>query len=1090
MTKVSDLLAELLDHGVRLRLEDGKLLSDAPKGALTPERLNAIRARKSEIVAFLSRASEGAAQVPPIDPVDRGGDLPLSFAQQRAWFLEQIQPGCPIHNIPSAWTLSGRLDVRALRAAFTALIGRHEVLRQRFGERDGQPILRIVPAHEFDLALVDVSAAPDSLAQRIDAATRTPFDLHGQAPLIRATLYRLSDTDHVLYVLPHHIIWDGWSFELMLSELAESYAATLAGQPSGLAELPIQYVDYAAWERELLSGKALERDAAYWAEQLAGDLPVLEVATDFTRPEAITYEGSSESMVMPSELAERVRVLASETSSTPYMVGLAALGLLLSRYSNQDDILIGCPIENSMRPELEPLIGYFVNMLVMRIRLDHDATFADLVAATKQTSLDAFEHQNLPFERLVEQLNVRRDTSRNPVFQAMFLYQDATERPESFAGLSVAPFDVAMPGAQADAFFWLERTHDRWLLGVDYSTDLFRPDTARRMLSHMLQLLDAATRDSGARLRDLDMLSAAETHDLLVARNASARTLPTPSLLHSVIEAQVDRGPDRVAVSSGDRSLTYAQLDTRANRLAHKLLGLKLGPNALVGVSLERDTDLVVALLGIHKAGGAYLPLDPEFPEERVEYMRADSGAPLVLTEDELDDLDEFPTHRPTVAVADSDLAYMIYTSGSTGRPKGVQLSHANAVNLVTAMAERPGLATDDVLLAVTTLSFDISVLELFLPLSVGAHVVVATADEAADGELLLERMTQCGVTVMQATPATWRMLLDSDWTGDASLRVLCGGEAMPLDLAQTLAGCCGELWNMYGPTETTVWSTCARIAPDVDSIRIGSPIANTQVYVLDERGRPTPPGVPGELFIGGLGVARGYHNRPELTAERFVADPFADGEDARMYRTGDRARWHADGTMECLGRLDNQVKVRGFRIELGEIETVLTSHDVVDQAVVGVSQPGTDDARLVAYVVFRGGDLTVSEVRRFLRKRLPDYMIPGLVVDMDRLPLTANGKVDRKALPDPTAGANRRSRDYKAPATPHEELISDVWRDLLGVERVGSNDNFYEIGGHSLLSLRAVVEIQKRSGRRLDPRAMFFQTVEQLAQGLDVRAD
>ncbi len=1099
MTKIAQLLSELLDAGIRLRVEDGRLLSDAAKGAMTPERIALVRAHKKDIVDFLSRAdTEQRAVLPAIAIVDRTGPLSLSFAQERAWFLEQIQPGCPLHNIPGAWKLSGRLDVRALRAALTELVRRHEVLRQRFGVADdGGPRLWIVEPHEFELPIDDLSTVElglrtAELQERIAAATALPIELDGPGQLIRGVLYRMSDTEHVLLLIPHHMVWDAWSFDLMLGEVAQLYRAYAAGTSSPLSELPIQYTDYAAWERALLDDDALARDLDYWKQQLAGPLPVLEIATDHPRPDALSYEGTSVAHTLPSELSERLVAVAARHSATPYIVGLAALGVLLSRYSNQDEVLVGCPIENAMRPEIEPLIGYFVNMLVMRVRLDHDHSFAELIAATRQTALDAFEHQNVPFERLVDELAVPRDTSRNPLFQALFVYQDATERPAQFGDVSLDYLDVPMGGAQGDVFFWLERHGDGWRLGLDYSTDLFGGDTASRMLRHLVNVLDEATRDPERKLRELDVLAEAERDDLLVARNATARELPEPGLLHRMIEAQVDREPQRVAVSCEDRSLTYAQLDARANQLAHKLRGLGVGPNVLVGVSLERDVDLVVALLGIHKAGGAYLPLDPEFPAERIDYMRADSGAQVVLAEEDLADLDEFADTRvEQVDVGTSDLAYMIYTSGSTGKPKGVQLMHRNAVNLMVAMAERPGLAADDVLLAVTTLSFDISVLELFLPLTLGAHVVVATQDEAADGEELLERMQACRANVMQATPATWRMLLEVDWPGDRQLRVLCGGEALPRDLARTLAGSCAELWNMYGPTETTVWSTCARIPHDVDGIRIGAPIANTQVYVLDARGCPSPPGVAGELFIAGDGVARGYHGRAELTAQKFVADPFSDQPGARMYRTGDLARWHVDGSLECLGRVDNQVKVRGFRIELGEIETVLTAHDAVDQAVVGVSQAGSDDARLVAYVIFAPGQtLTVSEVRRYLRKGLPDYMIPGLVVDMDRFPLTPNGKVDRKALPDPMAGSGRRSREYKAPATPQEELISDVWRNLLGVDRVGSNDNFYEIGGHSLLSLRAVVEIEKRSGRRLDPRAMFFQTVEQLAQGLDARAE
>jgi len=1096
MTSIADLLADLLDRGIRLRVDDGRLLSDAPKGALTPELIAQIRERKPEIVAFLSAADDSpAGALPPIPRIDRSAPLTLSYAQQRAWFLEQIQPGCPLHNLPGGWKLHGRLDVRALRAAFTEMIARHEVLRQRYGVRDGQPVLRIAPPHEADVPLVDLrDVAADEqhaeLLRRIAIEVHTPIDLDGRGQLFRTILYKLSDDEHAVFVMPHHIIWDAWSFDLMLHEVSTLYGAFSKGQPSPLPALPTQYTDYAAWERQLLAGDALAGDLDYWRGQLGGELPVLDLATDFPRPDAVTYEGTSEVVPLSDELVERMRQLGSRVGATPYMVTLAAVSLVLSRYGSADDVIIGCPIENSMRPEIEPLIGYFVNMLPMRMRIDHDASFADLVTAARGTALDAFDHQRVPFEHLVEQLAVPRDTSRNPVFQALLLYQDASGRPETVGDLRLEQFNVPMGASQGDVFFWIKSAREGWLLGVDYSTDLFRASTARRMLRHLRQLLDVATESPSLPLRQLDMLAPVEREDLVYARNATTAPVPREALVHRMIEDTVDRTPDKVAVIAGDDSLSYAQLDRRANQLAHKLRGLGVERGHLVGVHMERTANLLVALLGIFKAGAAYLPLDPEFPDERLDYMRADSGAEVVLDDDAFDDLDDYPDERAAPVGHEADLAYMIYTSGSTGRPKGVELMHKNAVNLLCAMARRPGLSADDVLVAVTTLSFDISVLELFLPLTVGAQVVVASADEAADGDDLLELVERTGATVMQATPATWRMLLDAGWQGDAKLKALCGGEALPVDLARTLAGCCGELWNMYGPTETTVWSTCARIGADVGSIRIGTPIANTEVYVLDRHGNPTTPGVPGELYIGGRGVARGYHNLPELTAQRFVDDEFS-GRGGALYRTGDLARWHTDGTLECLGRLDNQVKVRGFRIELGEIETALVDHEAIDQAVVGVSQAGSDDARLAAYVIYTAGaSLTVSEVRRLLRQRLPDYMIPGLVVEMDRFPLTPNGKVDRKALPDPLVTSARRSREFVAPSTPAEQLISDVWRDLLGVEQVGSSDNFYEIGGHSLLSLRAVVEIEKRSGQRLDPRAMFFQTVEQLAHGLDAGAD
>jgi amino acid adenylation domain-containing protein len=596
------------------------------------------------------------------------------------------------------------------------------------------------------------------------------------------------------------------------------------------------------------------------------------------------------------------------------------------------------------------------------------------------------------------------------------------------------------------------------------------------MQGHFETILEAIVLDPSLRVSEIELLDEGERQTLLVSYNETGRELTAGMCVHGLFEAQVAASPDRVALVAEDVSLTYGELDFRANQLARHLVELGVTEETLVGVNLARTSDLLVAVLAILKAGGAYLPLDAAFPAERLAYMLEDAGAPLVVTTSELlDSLPSFEGHAvcqdrdgATIAelsgapleatVAPENLAYTIYTSGSTGKPKGVEVTHGNAVNFLLSMAERPGLSSDDVLLAVTTLSFDISVLELFGPVSVGGRVVIASGDEAASGEALVERLGACGATVLQATPATWRMLYDAGWQGDQKLRVLVGGEALSSDLAQELVTSCGEVWNMYGPTETTVWSSCWRVPTQVDQIRVGTPIGNTQLYVLDGRMKPTPLGVPGELYIGGAGVTRGYRDRPELTTERFVPDPFSSVEGDRLYRTGDLARFRDDGTVEYLGRLDNQVKIRGFRIELGEIEAVLAEHEAVKQAVATVAAAGTADARLVAYVVLeRGEALTVSEVRRFLRARIPDYMVPGLVVELDDFPLTPNGKIDRRALPDPLASSARSESEFSPPATQSEILIAEVWADLLSLDRVSRHDNFYQLGGHSLLSLRAV---------------------------------
>ena len=1085
------------DMGVELPLRS---LFESPTVAELAERIAAI-------------AAEAAPATQPIERTSRDEPLPLSFAQERLWILDRIEGESSLYNIPVTFELLGHLDAEVLRQSLDALVERHEVLRTSFPSVGGSPYQAILrgPSAAWEWGEEELSGFDnaDAVHERIEAEAKRPFHLE-TGPLLRARLFRRGEENHVLQVVMHHSVSDAWSMGVFWGELSSLYGAFLAGEPSPLPELPIQYADFAVWQREWLKGEVLEEQLSYWRERLA-DLAPLEFPTDRPRPAIQSFRGATQPLRLRPELARAIRALGRREGAPLFMTLMAAFQTLLHRYSGQMDIAVGTPLSGRNRSEIEGMMGLFINTLVIRSNLTGDPSFRELLRQVRDASLEAHAHQDLPFERLVEELQPGRDLSRNPLFQVMLTLQNAPEDDLALPGLEVSPFIVEQDTSKFDLTLFLWETTDADEGAViegawEYATDLFDEATIERMQRHFETLLEAIVRDPSCPVSELELLSKGERRALLEECNQTTLELPAGMCVHQLFEGQVAGAAKRVAVVDGDGSLTYGELESRSNQLARHLVGLGVEPETLVGVNLSRTTDLLVTVLAILKAGGAYLPLDAAFPAERLAYMLEDAGAPIVVTTTEL--LASLPSYgghvlcldrdgaetgalsdrRPGVVVDPGQPAYAIYTSGSTGRPKGVEVTHGNVVNFLLSMAERPGLSADDVLLAVTTLSFDISVLELLGPLSVGGRVVVADGEETASGERLRERLAECGATVIQATPATWRMLFEADWQGDGALRVLVGGEALPLDLAQELATRCGEVWNMYGPTETTVWSSCWRLPEEVGQIRIGTPIGNTQLYVLDARMRPTPLGIPGELYIGGLGVTRGYRDRPELTAERFVTDPFSSTEGARLYRTGDLARWIPDGTVEFLGRLDNQVKIRGFRIELGEIEAVLAENEAVRQAVVNVAAAGTADARLVAYVVLeRGESLTVSEIRRFLRNRVPDYMVPGLVVELDDFPLTANGKIDRKALPDPLASSTRPESKFSPPSTHSEILIAEVWAELLTLDQVSRHDNFFELGGHSLLSLRAVAAVAERNGGRMDPRWMFFQTLEQLATQLDL---
>ncbi|MFL5382773.1 MAG: non-ribosomal peptide synthetase, partial [Longimicrobiaceae bacterium] len=924
-------------------------------------------------------------------------------------------------------------------------------------------------------------------------------------------LLRLGEEDHVLLLSMHHIVSDGWSLGVLFRELSALYAAYREGRESPLSELPVQYADYAAWQREQLAGGVLDRQLAYWRERLADAPALLELPTDHPRPAVQTYRGATVPVELSPELLERLQALGRSEGATLYMTLLGAFQVLLGRYAGSEDVVVGSPIAGRTRGEVEALIGFFINTLVLRTDLSGDPSFRETLRRVREATLGAYAHQELPFEKLVFELQPERSLSHSPLFQVMFTLQNAEGGGAALPGLSVSGAGAELTSAKFDLSLTLAATPQGLRGGLNYSTGLFERGTALRMLRHLERVLEQVAADPDARLSRLELLDEPERARVLEEWNRTEADYPSESCIHELFEAQAARTPGAVAVVFEDRSLTYAELNALANRLARHLAGLGAGPEARVGICVDRSAEMVVAMLAVLKSGAAYLPLDPSYPAGRLAYMLKDSGAPLLVTQDSLRGL--LPTDGVRIVPVDGDAAaiaansadaprtpvdaanaaYVIYTSGSTGEPKGVQVTHGNAVSFFAGMDERVGGSAAGTWLALTRISFDIHVLELLWTLARGFRVVVQPEpDRARDGESIAEQIRRHAVTHLQCTPSLAAMLIAESGIGALSglERILLGGEALPPELAaQITAVLPNALVNMYGPTETTVWSATHAVEAGEGLVPIGRPIANTRVYVLDAALRPQPAGVPGELFIGGHGVARGYLARPGLTAGRFVPDPFSGVPGARLYRTGDRVRWRTEtttGVLEYLGRLDAQVKVRGFRIEPGEIEAVLRRHPAVVECAVVARAAGAGDTRLVAYVV---GAAEADALRAHVGRTLPDYMVPGAFVPLDALPLTPNGKLDRKALPAPE-GSSYATRVYEAPRTEAERKVAAAWAEVLGVESVGAHDRFFDLGGHSLLLVRVQARLREAFGQPVPITHLFrYLTVSALAAALDAPA-
>ncbi|HLM54816.1 MAG TPA: amino acid adenylation domain-containing protein [Pyrinomonadaceae bacterium] len=1044
---------------------------------------------------------------------DDGGPPPLSFAQQRLWFLQQLEPESPAYNLPSVLRLTDALDTDALGRSLGELVRRHETLRTTFDIVGGQPRQLIADARPVRLPIVDLTRLPpgerEAAAQRlVEEEIRRPFDL-ARGPLLRASLLRLGEREHTLLLVMHHIVSDGWSMGVLVRELSTLYAAFKQGTQPELPELPVQYADYAVWQREYLTGEVLEEQLRYWREQLGGELPVLELPADRPRPAVRSYRGAEVPLGVDERVTEGLRALAREGGATLFMVLLAAFDVLLYRYTGRTDVVVGTPVAGRTRAEVEHLIGFFVNTLALRTKLDGRVSFRELLRRVRETTVGAFAHQELPFERVVEELRPERNTSHAPLFQVMLALQNASSEELELTGVGVEELEVETGAAKLDVRLSALEMPDGLSISIRYSTDLFDAERIRLMLEHYRVLLEGVVAAPDARISDLPLLTAGERRRLLIEWNDTAREYPPEKCLHQLCEEQAARTPEAVAVIFERGELTYAELNARANRLARRLRALGVGADTRVGVMLERSTELVVTLLATLKAGGAYVPLDSSYPRERLAFMLEDAACPVLLTQRRL--LDSLPMGRGQVVCVDDpsafvgfgdedlaplatpdSLAYVIYTSGSTGKPKGAMNTHGAICNRLLWMQDEYRLTPDDRVLQKTPFSFDVSVWEFFWPLLAGAALVVARPDGHRDSTYLADLVLERQVTTLHFVPSMLQVFLEEPRVPlcTSLRRVISSGEALPFALQQRFFARSGaELHNLYGPTEAAVDVTAWECRRDAEgtAVPIGRPIANTRTYVLDEHLNPVPAGVAGELHLGGAGLARGYLNRPGLTAERFIPDPFSAEPGARLYKTGDLARHLPAGELEYLGRLDHQVKIRGFRVEPGEIEAVIGEHPSVRECVVTVREEG-GDRRLVAYVVGAAGTRPeAGELREHLRGRLPEYMVPAGFVMLDALPLSPNGKVDRGALPAPDAAHAAARREYVAPRTPTEAALAAMWAEILRVERVGVTDNFFELGGDSIKGAVFINRLQERLGEIVHVITIFNgPTVGQLAAYLD----
>ncbi|MEL6468400.1 MAG: amino acid adenylation domain-containing protein [Cyanobacteria bacterium J06623_4] len=1091
---IETFLASLSRQQVKLWVEGDRLRCSGPEEILTETLYAELKDRKPEIVAFLKKIEnpeEIVQATPPIVAGDRPANIPLSFAQQRLWFLHQIQPDTAVYNLPMAIEVTGFLDIAAFSQSLNDIARRHEILRTQFVTVAGQPVQTIAEPTPLEIEKINLQAQPDpeaAVRQAAVTAAKTPFDL-SRDQLLRVTLLQLSEVRTVVLFTIHHIIADGWSQEILIQELASLYRAALLGKTEALQPLPVQYADFAIWQQNWLQGDVLEAQLNYWRHQLQGAQSALQLPTDYPRARIQTYQGAVEQFSLSKELSKQLGALAQQHAATLFMTLLAAFKVLLYRYTGEADLVVGTPVANRHRGEIEGLIGLFVNTLVLRSHLIPQASFTTLLDQVKATTWSAYDHQDLPFEKLVEALQPERDLSYSPLFQVKFRLENLPTETLNLPGLTFQRLPQAVTTAKLDLSVDLYKTAEGIVGGFEYNSDLFKSETIQRMVRHFQTLLAAIVKQPNTPIAELPMLTATERQQQLIDWNNTQETYRQDCCFHHLFEEQVESVPDAIALifdpdtaDSAPETLTYYQLNQRSNQLAHHLQSLGVGPETIVGICVERSLNMIVALLAVLKAGGAYLPLDPTYPAERLDYMLTDAQVPILLTQSHLlphhktkqeitlqrINLDtnwpsDCPNSNPSSTVTPENLAYLIYTSGSTGKPKGVLVPHSGLVNLTEDKIRVCDVQPGDCILQFFSFSFDASIPEIIMALASGSKLLLAPAPALLPGPGLSDLIQRHQVTHITLTPSA---LVSVPYRDFPHLRiVLVGGEAPTPQLIETWSQ--NRLFiNAYGPTETTVNASMVPCGNGHSVEPTLLPSTNKQLYILDKNLQLLPVGVAGELHIGGIGLAKGYLNRPDLTAERFIPNPFLSPtpplphSPTLLYKTGDLATYLPDGRIKLLGRIDNQTKIRGFRIELDEIERILLSHPQIKTCVAIVKEDSPSDKKLVAYGVANSQErATPNEVRQFISETLPQYMVPSVFMWLPALPLTPNGKVDTRSLPDPVAIS---SQPQVAPRNNTEQSLARIFSQVLSVDSVSVYDDFFELGGHSLLATQLVAQLLK----------------------------
>ncbi|MEH2147515.1 non-ribosomal peptide synthetase [Nostoc sp.] len=1103
------LMLRLQNMGCKIWAEDNKLRIRTSKNALTSELKQEIQANKADILAFLNSAKATTVMAEEIPILSDNAPKSLSFAQQRLWLLGQLQGSSASYNMPMALQLDGNLNIDALHSSLAYLLNRHESLRMYFPTVAGQPQVVIANLNDIEVLRdwglgigdwervlpIAISDSPN-IQRLIDAHVQEPFDLN-TGPLFKAKLLQLKEQKYVLLINMHHIISDGWSMGVFVRELREVYTAFTQGQTPNLAPLPIKYSDYANWQRNWLQGEVLETQIDYWKNQLSDAPPLLELPTDYPRPALQSYRGDRYTYSLTPELTNAVKTFSQQQGASLFMTLLAALSILLSRYSRQNDLCIGSPIANRTHSQTEGLIGFFVNTLVLRNQIQPEQSFIEFLQHTRLTCLDAYSHQDIPFEVLVENLQPERSMSHNPLFQMMFALENNESPDLSLPGLEIEWLGVKGAIAKFDLSLMVMEYDNQLNCSWEYATDLFEKVTIQGMAKQFEVLLKGIIDNPQQPIKTLPLMTAAELLQLQ-RWNQTQTDYPHDKTLVELFEAQVAKNPDNLALVFESQSLTYQQLNQKANQLAHSLIqNHQIQPDTLIGICVERSLEMIIGLLGILKAGGAYVPIDPNYPKERIWFMLEDSGTSVLLTQSFLKDklplanlenpcqiicLDEETftealTENPSIQSTPNDLAYVIYTSGSTGQPKGVMIEHRAIVNLSLVWAETFQVQHDSRLLQFGSFSFDLSVAEIATTFVTGACLYLANKETLLPSQILVDFLTDHKISHCFLSPSALSILPQATLP---DLQTLCvGGEACPGELVtQWSTG--RRFFNCYGPTESTVNAAIALCHPNGKKPPIGQPLFNIRIYILDADNQPLPPGIPGELCIAGVGLARGYLNRPDLTAEKFIEVELF-GKIERIYKTGDLARWGVDGNLEYLGRIDDQIKLRGFRIELGEVESILLQHPSVKEAIVILYKTESNQT-LIAYVTGISNDLS-TQLKNYLKSRLPDYMIPAQIIVLDELPLTPNGKVDRKSLPAPNGVIEGL---YEPPRNEVEQQLVQIWSAVLEHQDIGIYDNFFDLGGHSLLAIKLLNNIQQVFEKQLSLSSLFQNpTIAQLSEQL-----